>query len=325
MDISSPLTLRILTVVLMLFPSFTVALLPNGQCSVQDMACQLGSDNVVGIINGIASVEDCKLECEDDSNGCKVYSYYGPNGSPFVDSCLLFHHCETLEPADDCYTEEVGCSRYCHAPVEGVLGENLINFVPMVSEAACEAECEVEEECRFFTYYWPNSSANANTCFLLRDVKEPITICQDDSCISGSDNCENDLCGFLNDGMLNQVSTVANETKEIDLLVMGPCSGGITSVLAVAIGGGGSTGNDAGSGSGYIEYVELNVTDPIMQFEAQVGLAKEASRVIDITSGNITVLEASPGGSGGNTNGAPGYSGGGADRVMKNIFLNILF
>ena len=137
MDI--PLTLRILTALLMLFPSVTLALLPNGQCSVRDMACQLESDNVIGIINGVTSAEECKMECEDDSNNCKVYSHYGPDGYPFVDSCLLFNNCEVLEPVDDCFTEEVECSRYCNAPIEGVLGDNLINFVTSVSEAACEA------------------------------------------------------------------------------------------------------------------------------------------------------------------------------------------
>ena len=137
MDI--PITIRILTALLLLFPSVTLALLPNGQCSVRDMACQLESDNVIGIINGVTSAEECKMECEDESNNCKVYSHYGPDGSPFVDSCLLFNNCEVLEPVDDCFTEEVECSRYCNAPIEGVLGDNLINFVTSVSEAACEA------------------------------------------------------------------------------------------------------------------------------------------------------------------------------------------
>ena len=48
---------------------------------------------------------------------------------------------------------------------------------------------------------------------------------------------------------------VVTESKDIDLVVIGSCG----APVAVAVGGGGTNQYDTGSGSGYVEYVELNV------------------------------------------------------------------
>jgi len=300
-------------------PSVSYALLPNGECTVLDMTCQLENDNVVGIVNGVTSDKECIEQCQENSTDCAVYSYYGPDGYPFVDTCVLYRNCPILEPATDCFTAESPCSKFCHAPIEGVLGTNLIDFVASVSEAACEAECEVVESCHFFTYHWANSSTNPGTCFLLKELQEPFRACDDGTCISGSSNCEYSLCGFLEDGIMYQNGIVANETKEVDMLMLGPCASSRT--LAVVVGGGGdaccgSTGGgaSAGGGSGYVEFTELSVSEPLMHFEAIVGLATESSKVKDLSSGN-TVLEALSGGPGGEANGGAGYSGGGADGL----------
>ena len=70
--------------ILLLLPSATLALLPNGECSVPDMTCQIDNENVIGIINDAVSAQECKDECQDDSNDCMVYSYYGSAGFPFA-------------------------------------------------------------------------------------------------------------------------------------------------------------------------------------------------------------------------------------------------
>ena len=112
----------------------------------------------------------------------------------------------------------------------------------------------------------------------------------------------------MDGGFFRPNGIVVTETREIDYLAIGECP----IVLAVAVGGGGSTTEDAGSGSGYVEFQELRVSQPYMRFEARVGSAAEASEVTDKSDGS-SVTRALPGGNGGNTNGAPGYSGGGAD------------
>ena len=110
----------------------------------------------------------------------------------------------------------------------------------------------------------------------------------------------------MDGGFFRPNGIVVTETREIDYLAIGECP----IVLAVAVGGGGSTTEDAGSGSGYVEFQELKVSQPYIRFEARVGSAAEASEVTDKSDGS-SVTRALPGGNGGKDDGAPGYSGGG--------------
>ena len=107
------------------------------------------------------------------------------------------------------------------------------------------------------------------------------------------------------------IDVVSNGTRS-------PCLGG--TILAVAVGGGGTTLDDAGSGSGYVEYTEISVSRGEGQrLRAEVGGAQEATELVDqSTSSSLTILTANPGGNGGGSAGADGYSGGGADTSNSN-------
>jgi len=202
-------------------------------------------------------------------------------------------------------------SVYCAANVEGSYDlsstGNVIDTVQVQTKAACEAECTVIESCNFFTVYG-NSSGIPWMCYLLTELREPITYCQDGTCVSGSPNCDQSLCGFLEDGVLHPNGIVITESKDVDLILIGSCG----SPLAIAVGGGGTTQDDAGSGSGYVEFVELSINGPYKQFSATVGSAQQESQLTDAADGSV-LLTANPGGDGGTFEGAAGYSGGGAD------------
>jgi len=296
---------------LLVFP-VAFAVLPNGECSAPGLTCELENNNVVGIQFDVASEEECKKDCEDISTGCTAFSYFGPAGSPYRDTCILFSNCTTLNPCEDCYTEEVECIyTYCTAPVEGILTDNQVDFIVDVSEAACEAECTIVPECNFFTYHYGNSSTFPDTCFLLTELREPISYCQDGTCISGSPNCNQSICGYLDDGMLYPNGIVVTESKYIDLILLGSCG----TPLTVAIGGGGNALNRGGAGSGHVEFVELSSNGPYRKFSASVGAAQRESQLTDEADGYV-ILTANPGGdsvSGNGGDGGDGYSGGGAD------------
>ena len=204
---------------------------------------------------------------------------------------------------------------YCQAPVKGVVADNQLDIIVDVSEEACEAECKSLTGCNHFTYHYENSSLFQETCFLLTELREPITYCQDRSCISRSKNCDlipQSLCGYLVDGILHPNGIVITESKDVDLILIGSCG----TPLAVAVGGGGTTETDAGSGSGYVEFVELSVNGPYRQFSATVGSAQEESQLTDAADGSV-LLTASPGGDGGGYDGAAGYSGGGGSCYLS--------
>ena len=115
------------------------AVLPNGQCLATNMSCELESNNVIGIINGVANAEECSQECLD--NRCKVFTYFGPSGVPFRDSCILLSDCLVLDPCEDCLIEDIGsdCTNICiapvEAPVEGILGKFWVHQVLMMHMA----------------------------------------------------------------------------------------------------------------------------------------------------------------------------------------------
>ena len=95
-------------VLALFFPLVIHAVLPNGECSVRGYVCELDNDNLIGIIGDAASENECRQYCEDDSTGCGVYSYFGPAGVPYRDTCLLFSDCTILDECEDCFTEDLG-------------------------------------------------------------------------------------------------------------------------------------------------------------------------------------------------------------------------
>ena len=80
------------TMALISNPIETFAQLPNGQCSAEDLVCELRDDNLLGIINGVASLTEC-LETQNEAD---FVTYFGSSGFPFAESCLFFTACDTL-------------------------------------------------------------------------------------------------------------------------------------------------------------------------------------------------------------------------------------
>ena len=73
-------------------PIGTWAQLPNGQCSAEDLVCEVQDNNLVGIISVVANLAEC-LETQNEAG---YVTYFGPSGFPFVSSCLFFSACDTL-------------------------------------------------------------------------------------------------------------------------------------------------------------------------------------------------------------------------------------
>ena len=129
-------------------------------------------------------------------------------------------------------------NKFCTAPVEGVLGDNIIKIVDDVeNERICEANCQMEEACEIYTFHLPNSSFFPSSCFLLTALGEPIRPCEDSgTCVSGTPGCDGTLCTYLEDGyMASSLVVKSDASTGIDLLRLGTCP----KPLVVAVGGGG--------------------------------------------------------------------------------------
>ena len=75
-------------------PNCPEAPIPDGICLVEDLACEIADDNLVGMASGVSNITEC-LEDATAYNASHV-TYFGPNGFPFVDSCLYFNACDIL-------------------------------------------------------------------------------------------------------------------------------------------------------------------------------------------------------------------------------------
>ena len=79
-------------IILVSSPNSTLAKLPNGKCSAEDLVCHLQDDNLVGIIEGVVNL----TECQETPNEANFVTYFGTSGFPFVNSCLSFSACDSL-------------------------------------------------------------------------------------------------------------------------------------------------------------------------------------------------------------------------------------
>ena len=70
-------------------------------CITEDTTCHPAQsqhcvieENIISIINQV-TLDECRLLCNGDS-ACRYLSYYGKNGYPFTDSCILFTRVKSL-------------------------------------------------------------------------------------------------------------------------------------------------------------------------------------------------------------------------------------
>ena len=119
-------------------------------------------------------------------------TYFGTASFPFAESCFLFESCNALDACVDCFTEEPACyDKFCRAPLQGAIGDNLLQVLGEVEEeSVCEEACDTEEQCSFYTYFRANASLFSSTCYLLKELGEPLVACADDTCVTGTPGCQ---------------------------------------------------------------------------------------------------------------------------------------
>ena len=275
-------------------------------------------DNVVSITEDVASVEECRLICQESVN-CTSITSYGPHDFPFRDTCVAVSACPSLTDCLDCTSEDTTCAT-CSLALQGTLNHNLVDFLPdLVDESRCREACLADSACTFYTFHLPADPAYPGGCFLLSGLQGPIRDCQ--HCRTGARNCS-DPAGCLlasNDGNISSSGLLITDThgltnpRTVQLLPFGTCPAQVT-VLAV---GGGGSGNSygGGGGSGQVEFVSLE-SSKVGKLQVEVGRGGARSYVYNvydvIEQNNKLVVEAAAGGNapdGGS--GGSGYCGGG--------------
>ena len=135
-------------------------------------------ENTLSTLPGVESIQDCRAACRDEPqcafltyfaagrfNIIKValrithlgFSHLSPPSFPFSETCFLFSSCDEVVDCPECTTEANSCpeeEKLCSWPVEGTLGQNIVEFLPDVeSEAACLDACSAHSNCSFYTHH----------------------------------------------------------------------------------------------------------------------------------------------------------------------------
>ena len=93
--------------IFLLLPPCIEAQLPNGECTANNVSCRIQGDNLQGIDTDISDLS----ECLDNAGTLPNFvSYFGPAGFPFVNTCLYYSSCDTLDVCEDCQTVDITSS-----------------------------------------------------------------------------------------------------------------------------------------------------------------------------------------------------------------------
>ena len=78
------------------------------KCLNRDKMCdgEGGGDNILGIFQAVGSGRVCRQLCEDTGN-CEVFTYFGQNSFPVLNTCMVFSTCSVLHHCTDCLTAPV--------------------------------------------------------------------------------------------------------------------------------------------------------------------------------------------------------------------------
>ena len=68
----------------------------NNQRSSNPTPSTAQFDNVIGALGEVYNVDECRQACQDNSTSCLLFSYFGPQSFPFVNTCFLYSYCTVL-------------------------------------------------------------------------------------------------------------------------------------------------------------------------------------------------------------------------------------
>merc|ERR1711872_578068 len=107
---------------------------PCGACNVDGFMCSM-HNNTLSTLPGVAAIEDCRQACQEEPQ-CAFLTYFAANSFPFTETCFLFSACDEVLECNECVTESNTCEEeeeLCSSPVEGTLGQNILEFLPDVA------------------------------------------------------------------------------------------------------------------------------------------------------------------------------------------------
>ena len=161
-------------------------------CFVDNEECEIHGDNLIQTFMGVTLLDKCSQLCEDNSN-CTTFTFFGTDGHPLNETCLLFSTCATRRSCQSCVTGLRQDSCACSVKFDGnISADNFVDIVPDVpDELTCMRNCSGNNNCGIYTFYDQHDQVNPNVCFLLKSeasggLRRPVIPCK--NCCRGPVN-----------------------------------------------------------------------------------------------------------------------------------------
>ena len=82
-----------------------MAMVVKIDCSTNNTACDAHEGNVLDLIGGVSSVQECRRLCLDQEE-CYFLPYFNSESFPYKEMCLLMKYCDEIHVCSSVYLRQ---------------------------------------------------------------------------------------------------------------------------------------------------------------------------------------------------------------------------
>lgn len=164
-------------------------------CVLPGLHCLPDQSNVVDVFFGVGSASECQLSCAYHTGRCRLFTWFDAAHPTFPRSCFLYTSCAAAGRSEHSLTGPATCTCGEKKACQGVR-HNFVGFQENVgTEAACQALCRAESECKFYTWFNTDNRVFFNYCFLFSSCDKVSCNCV--GCSAGPPSCAPQIPSIL--------------------------------------------------------------------------------------------------------------------------------
>ena len=122
-------------------------------CFLDHQECEIHQDNLITTVTDVPTMDQCLALCQDEFT-CVAFTYFGTEGYPLRESCVMFSSCSMRRPCQGCTTGSSQSECLCSIQYSSEIDSgNFVDMVSAVDEHDCKRKCVVEEKCKVDNHY----------------------------------------------------------------------------------------------------------------------------------------------------------------------------
>ena len=182
-------------------------------CFLDHQECEIHEDNLITTVTDVPTMDQCLALCQDEFT-CVAFTYFGTEGYPLRESCVMFSACSMRRPCQGCTTGSSQSECLCSIQYSSeksarwtiiiltqlplLTSYKIIGGVFLVIDSWClhlVIPCNhhhclhlmklLAPSVKVYSYYDSEDLMNPSTCFLMNanGIQSPVIAC--DHCTTG--------------------------------------------------------------------------------------------------------------------------------------------